>query len=139
MAKSTCVISVESKQRMGTETDSYNEKYFGSYIDRGDNKYLSYERIHEETKTTSLINFSNKGMTLTQSGDVTSKFEFKPLEKTSVEYKTPMGTLMGDVYTKSYYVKRIKNQIEIGLLYEFTFVGSETIETEMKIKASIND
>lgn len=132
MAGNSCKITVQSKQRMGTDEEISEESYLGSYIDRGDKKYLSYRRTTEDGVIECLMAFNRKSFTMTQKGGLNSKIELVPGKKTSNKYSTPIGDLSIDIFTRHYQVIEEGNNIAIGIEYDIV-TGADAIQTSMEI------
>lgn len=132
MAGNSCKITVQSRQKMGAEQEVSEESYLGSYIDRGDKKYLSYRRTTEDGVIECLMAFNRKSFTMTQKGGLNSKIELVPGKKTSNKYSTPIGDLSIDIFTRHYQVIEEGNNIAIGIEYDIV-TGADAIQTSMEI------
>ncbi len=136
MAGTSCKISLCSRQRMGGDQEISEESYLGSFIKRGDKKYLSYKRTTEDGVVDCLISFNRKEFTLTQKGSLSSKIELKPGQKTVNKYSTSVGNLSIEIFTRRYELIEQKDDIRIGIEYDI-ITGVDSIQTTMDIKVKI--
>lgn len=127
-----CKIVLESYQMLGNERDETKEVYEGTYMDRGEKKYLSYKRVDDGDECNVLIAFDGNGMTLSQSGALNSKLTFVEGQKTLNDYGTPAGIMQLELYTKQYKVMMLRNTIDLKLNYELV-LGRDAIRTNMHL------
>ncbi|MBQ6463898.1 MAG: DUF1934 domain-containing protein [Pseudobutyrivibrio sp.] len=132
-----CEIKVVSRQKMGRETETTTEVYAGTYLDRGDKKYLSYKRHTEDGDIDCLLSYGAGKMSLSQQGGLKSKLEFIPGKKTDNLYQTPMGNMTVPVYTRGLSIHDKKDTIEIMLDYDIA--TRDAIRTLMEITVRIID
>ena len=132
MAGIDCKIKLHSKQQMGADQEITEETYSGSYIDRGDKKYISYKRQSEEGEIDCLISFNHRSMTMNQKGALNSKLLLEPGKKTDNAYSTPVGTLSLQIFTRHYQVVESKNEVKLIIDYDIV-TGTEPISTSMDI------
>lgn len=136
MTGTKCNIELCSKQRMGNETETTQESYEGSFIDRGSKRYLSYKRSLPEGQVDCLISFGGNRLTMTQQGEIHSKLEFAPGCRTNNAYATPIGVMNLTVYTKRLVIEQ-KNDV-INLLIDYDLeAGGEPINTVITITAQL--
>jgi uncharacterized beta-barrel protein YwiB (DUF1934 family) len=121
---------------MGGDQEISEESYLGSFIERGDKKYLSYKRTTEDGVVDCLISFNRKEFTLTQKGSLSSKIELKPGQKTVNKYSTSVGNLSIEIFTRRYELIEQKDDIRIGIEYDI-ITGPDSIQTTMDIKVKI--
>ena len=126
-----CKIKVVSRQTMGSDKEVTTEVYEGTYLDRGEKKYLSYKRHTEDGDIDCLLSYGAGRMTLSQQGGLKSKLEFVPGKKTDNMYHTPMGNLMVPVFTRGLSIYDKKDSIEIMLDYDIA--TADAIQTLMEI------
>ncbi|MCR5580443.1 MAG: DUF1934 domain-containing protein [Pseudobutyrivibrio sp.] len=132
MVGNKCKISLHSSQKMGGDREVTEESYEGTYIERGQKKYISYKRSTEDGEIDCLISFNRKSMNLTQKGMLNSKLELIPGKETSNVYGTPMGNLNLAVYTRHYQVVETQDSVKLIIDYDIV-TGTEPIETSMDI------
>ncbi|SFH78931.1 Uncharacterized beta-barrel protein YwiB, DUF1934 family [Pseudobutyrivibrio sp. OR37] len=130
-----CEVKVVSRQKMGNEREVTEEVYQGTYLDRGDKKYLSYKRHTEDGDIDCLLSYGAGKMTLSQQGAMKSKLEFVPGKKTENMYQTPIGNMMVPVFTRGLSVHDKKDTIEIMLDYDIA--TGDAIQTLMEITVTI--
>jgi uncharacterized beta-barrel protein YwiB (DUF1934 family) len=137
MTGTKCNIKLCSKQKMGHESETTNEEYVGSFIDRGSKRYLSYNRVMPEgQKVDCLISFEHNKLTLTQKGDIQSKLEFATGARTRNAYNTPMGMMTIVVHTKRLVIEQKDKEINLLIDYDLE-AGGEPINTVIEIKATL--
>lgn len=136
MAGQSCKISLHSKQRMGADEENSEESYLGSFIERGDKKYLSYKRTTEDGVIDCLISFNRKSFSMTQKGALTSKIELVAGQSTHNDYNTPVGRLSLEIFTRRYEVIEVGNNIRIIIDYDIV-TGGDAIQTNMDINVRI--
>ena len=134
MVGKACTIKVTSVQSCGGASDTTVETYQGSLTVRGDNYYLTYTRVSEDTSVRAMINVGPEGMTMTQKGDVNSRLSFVTGSRTDNPYSTPVGTLNLSVTTKSLRYEAGDRGLTINLIYELAG-GMEPVVTNMSITA----
>jgi uncharacterized beta-barrel protein YwiB (DUF1934 family) len=121
---------------MGGDQEISEESYLGSFIERGDKKYLSYKRTTDDGVVDCLISFNRREFTLTQKGSLSSKIELKPGQKTVNKYSTSVGNLSIEIFTRRYELIEQKDDIRIGIEYDI-ITGADSIQTTMDIKVKI--
>ena len=131
-----CDIYLRSKQKMGNEVETSEEQYEGTYIDRGDKRYLSYKRKIEGGQVDCMISFVGNRLTMTQKGDIHSKLEFSPGCRTNNAYSTPMGTMNLTVFTKRLVIEQKDKTIKLLIDYDLE-AGGEPINTVIEITAEL--
>ena len=135
MAGTSCKISLCSRQRMGGDEEISEESYLGSFIERGDKKYLSYKRTTEDGVIDCLISFNRREFTLTQKGGLSSKIELRAGARTVNKYSTSVGALSIEIFTRRYELIEQKDDIRIGIEYDI-ITGADAIQTTMDIKVT---
>ena len=130
-----CNIKVVSRQTMGDDKEVTTEEYQGTYLDRGDKKYLSYKRHTEDGDVECLLSYGSGRMTLSQQGGLKSKLEFIPGKKTDNMYHTPMGNMIVPIYTRGLSINQKTEAIEIMLDYDIA--TADAIQTIMEITVTI--
>ena len=120
---------------MGGDEEISEESYLGSFIERGDKKYLSYKRTTEDGVIDCLISFNRREFTLTQKGGLSSKIELRAGERTVNKYSTSVGALSIEIFTRRYELIEQKDDIRIGIEYDI-ITGADAIQTTMDIKVT---
>lgn len=133
MAGIECEVFLESRQKMNGETENSKENYTGNLIERETKKYLSYKRKTEDGEIDCLLSFNRKGITISQKGQLNSKLELIPGQKTVNAYATPMGTLNLEVYTRRFELVESEGSIKIVIDYDIV-LGGDAIQTNMDIR-----
>lgn len=132
MAGVKCQVVVESRQKMGEDTNVSVETCDGLFMERSGSKYISYKRKTEDGEVTALITLSFNEMSISQKGSLNTSLRFVPKERTSNEYGTPQGIINIDIFTKNYQVFHLKESLKIQLEYDL-ITGFDPITTDMVI------
>ncbi len=135
MTGQSCEVKVRSKQTMGKESEITEEVYQGTYLDRGEKKYLSYKRTTEDGSVDCLLTIGAGRMTMSQTGSLKSKLEFIPGQTTKNTYSTPMGNMTIPVFTRGLSVHDKKETIDIMIDYDIAM--GDAIVTMMEITATL--
>ena len=131
-----CEIYLRSKQQMGKQVETSEERYEGTFIDRGDKRYLSYKRKIEDGQVDCMISFVGNRLTMTQKGHIHSKLEFSPGSRTNNTYSTPMGNMNLTVFTNRLVIEQKDKTIKLHMDYDLE-VGGEPINTVIDITAEL--
>ncbi len=136
MTGKDCEIKIISRQTMGRDRETIEETYKGSFLDRGEKKYLSYKRHTEDGDVECLLSIGKGIITMNQHGKINSRLEFIPGKKTENKYTTSMGNMNIPVFTRGLSIKNGQEIIEIMLDYDIA--TTEAIHTIMEIEVKLN-
>lgn len=97
------LISIKGRQRMDDETGEVELTTFGSYVRRGDSRYIVYKEYTSEDKNTTRtsilkIDGANK-VTLMRGGEDSTRLILERGKRHLCQYDTEFGNMMIGVFT----------------------------------------
>ena len=136
MTGDKCTIRIFSRQTMGKEADAYDEVYDGTFLTRGNRKYISYDRTSDDGVINVLVSFCDTDAALTQHGAVESKIAYIPGQKTFNKYALAEGTF--NVVVETFDVSSSATEYGHRLLLEYQMeLAGTVIRTSMEIKIEL--
>jgi len=91
----------------------------GNYHCRDNNKYIKYEEVFEDIAdtTSNLITIKEDILEVCKKGAINTRMTFQKDTKTQASYKTPYGTIVLRITTKSLDIQENKDNLDIKIDY----------------------
>ena len=129
------LISITGKQEMDGETGEINLTTLGSYVQKGDKRFIVYKEYadSEEKPRTSILKVEKDGkVTLMHSGDAT-RLVLEAGKRHFCQYDTGYGSLMVGVFTSDVQTRLCEKGGDLKIHYTLDINASLSSRNEISV------